>query len=464
MCLAPAIGQTGQAVAALPGAANGRIAFVSDRDPLGSGNLQVFVMGSHGENPTNLSTNNLDEEDPSFSPDGTRIAFVSFPDFEEDRFASEELYVMKADGSGRRRLTHTLADESEPVFSPDGTKIAFRYANEETGREGIQLINADGTGRTTLLSGEASEPSWSPDGTKIAYAGPGGIWVVDVASGARTQLTSGPAIESEPDWSPDGTKIVYVSDPLVETSTSLFSNPDVWVMDADGSNPIQLTHDRLADEEPAFSPDGTKILYTRRRPQTDLHAIFEYPADIRVMNADGSGDRLVLGGPASDESPSWQPVGRRSDATPPSFVGSIAIPPVLAIVQLPAASSPRAPIGSATASRRRGATIRFGLSERASVKLAVERTVPGRKVRRGRHVECVPTRRRVARGRRCRATKLKGWIVRRGRRGRNRVRFTGRIGRRPLRPGRYRIRAGAVDRRANPARHKVSRAFRIVRR
>jgi WD40-like Beta Propeller Repeat len=468
--LALALGAAAPAGAGLPGAANGNIAFVSDRDPLGTGNAQVFVMGPQGENPTNLSTDNSNEGGPAFSPDGSRIAFVWSPDFAEDKYAGDELVLMNADGSNRERLTRTYDSETEPTWSPDGSKIAFVSFPAEGGTYTLEAMNADGSGRTPLLTASDPEaigfrePAWSPDGTKIAYTDPGGsgdIWVLDLATGTRTQLTNSPNIEGEADWSPDGTKIAYVSDPYILTANSLHSNPDIWTMNADGSDKTRLTQDPQADEEPAWSPDGTKIAYTRRQAETDPQAYFYYPADIHVMNADGSGDQLLLGGPFSDEAPSWQPLGKAASEAPPAFTGVISIPPRLVIYP----KSTQA-LASATAARRhrRRATVRFRLSKRASVKLAVERLSRGRKVRRGHHTVCVPAKRgHVTRRRRCTAGKLVGWIVRRGRHGRNRVGFTGRFGRRWLKAGRYRITAGAVDRRANPARHRRSRQFRIAR-
>jgi Tol biopolymer transport system component len=457
------------AIAALPGASNGQIAFVSDRDPLGSGNTQVFVMGPGGENPTNVSTNPDNDADPSFSPDGSRIVFAGDPDT-----GNEDIYVMNADGTNRQRLTASDSEETEPVFSPDGTRIAFvSFSDGSLGSE-IHLIDADGGNRVRLLFPPGSDflsffdPAWSPDGTRIAFTREGGgdtnIWVIDLATGVQTRLTSGQELKSEPDWSPDGSRIAYVSDPFILGATTLFSNPDIWAMNADGNGNVQLTSHRWADTAPVFSPNGSQIAFTRRRPDTDPQAFFNYPGDIYAMNADGSNQHnLTASGTrgsledeeAGDEDPSWQPLGPGADRVDPRFAGTISVPAVLPILSQPTRAV-------TSASRRRG-VIRFRVSERASAKLAVESTRRGRKVKRGRRTRCVPTRKRVSRRNRCTTRKLHGWIVRRAKRGRNRVLFTGRLGRKALKPGRYRIRVGAVDRTANPARQKQSRTFRIVR-
>ncbi|HEX6228815.1 MAG TPA: hypothetical protein VFZ41_05050, partial [Solirubrobacterales bacterium] len=457
------------AVAAYPGASNGQIAFFSDRDPLGSGNTQIFVMGPLGQNPTNVSPNPDNDEDPSFSPDGRRIVFSGDPDIGND-----ELYVMDADGSNRRRLTRTDSDETDPAFSPDGSRIAFvSFTNGSLGSE-IHLMDADGGNRVRLLYPPGKgfvtnvDPAWSPDGTRIAFsrdvAGGTDVWVIDLASGAETRLTSSPELESEPDWSSDSSRIAYVSDPFVLGDTTLFSNPDIWTMSPDGSGKVRLTSHRWADTNPAYSPDGSEIAFTRRRPQADPQVIFNFPGDIYLMNADGSDQDNLMGGPASgtlsdaeanDDGPSWQPLGPGADRVDPSFAGTVFVPAVVPILSQPTRA--------VTSARRRRGAIRFRLSERASAKLAVESRRRGRKVKSRRGTRCVPTRRRVARRKRCTVRNLHGWIVRRAKRGRNRVLFTGRLGRRPLKPGRYLIRAGALDRTANPARQKLSRSFRVVR-
>src|SRR3989442_1750383 len=101
--------------ATVPGA-NGRIAFTSNRDA----NHEVYVMNADGSHQTNLTNNAVLDEQPAWSPDGTKIAFRT------DRDGNSEVYVMNADGSHPVNLTKNAANDQDPAWSPDGTKIAFR--------------------------------------------------------------------------------------------------------------------------------------------------------------------------------------------------------------------------------------------------------------------------------------------------------------------------------------------------
>src|SRR3954447_16673824 len=119
--------------ASFPGA-NGQVAFASSRD----GNYEIYAMDAAGTIQTNLTANQAGDLFPTWSPDGSKIAFASFRDL-----GNEEIYVMNADGTNQTRLTSSSGADAEPSWSPDGSKIAFR--SDRDGDFEIYTMNADGT-------------------------------------------------------------------------------------------------------------------------------------------------------------------------------------------------------------------------------------------------------------------------------------------------------------------------------
>jgi Tol biopolymer transport system component len=275
--------------AAFPGA-NGKIAFSSYRyDPdtcTARCSAQIYVMNPDGTGVTRLTNNTANDLAPSWSPDGSKIAF-------HVDYDAPDVYVMNADGSGVTQLTYA-GDDYGPAWSPDGSKIAFASSSG-----GVSVMNADGSGVTALGAG-GHDPAWSPDGSKIAFATGSGISVMYADGSGVTRLTI-PASEDQdyrPAWSPGGTKIAFTS--------YRGGNYEIYVMNADGSGQTRLTNNATYDTDPAWSPDGSKIAFQRVDPESPEGTLGHTP-EVYVMNADGSGQTNLTNNPAIDVDPDWQP-------------------------------------------------------------------------------------------------------------------------------------------------------------
>ena len=283
-----------------------RIAFTRD----GIGTQSLIVMNADGSAPTMVS-GSLAEE-PAWSPDGTRLAFVS-----RRHIGDNAIYVMNAGGSGVARLTNYAGPEASPAWSPDGARIAFvrsgRCLNADCTSKGsgqLHVMNANGSGVRSLTNDPGSEgdPSWSPDGTRIAFVRESDIYVIDVNGGPEQRLTNDQRSRS-PAWSPDGARIALARKDQV-------GNLDIYVMNADGSGLTRLTTDPAEDASPSWSPDGTSIAFQSGR--TGRWQVF-------VMNADGSAAR-ALTDDAGGRNPDW------------SRSGFVPGPPVLSVEMAPTAS------------------------------------------------------------------------------------------------------------------------------
>jgi TolB protein len=267
--------------AAFPGQ-NGKIAFISDEDA--KSDWEIYTMNPDGSNPTNISNHPAHDDFPAWSPNGDKIAFSS------DRDGITDIYIMNADGSNPTNITNAQLGSAStmPAWSPDGTKIAFRSFRSSDGNTEIYVMNADGSGQTNISNHPATEafPAWSPDGTKIAFMsgrdGNNEIYTMNPDGSNQTNLTNNVAHDEQPDWSPDGTKIAF---------TRGFN---LFTMNADGTGVTQLTS-FSSNGDPAWSPDGTKIAFVGAAP------------DIHVMNADGSNPTNITNSAANEGRPDWQP-------------------------------------------------------------------------------------------------------------------------------------------------------------
>lgn len=236
--------------------------------------------------------------DPSFSPNGKKMVYISTID------GHEQLFVMNTDGTGSVQITRDDADHEDPAWSPNGKKIAFVYNKDKL--EVISMMNADGSGveRLTPESVRAIHPNWSPDGKKLAYCtdddlapprkNDSDIVVIDMTTRRASTLITG-GTNTYPAFSPDG-KFLAFRRMLGEM------NSEVFIANSDGSGARNLTNHQAFDGWPSWSPDGKRIAFASNRNSS--YQIF-------TMDPDGSDVRLLANTDGRATAPKWSIDGKR---------------------------------------------------------------------------------------------------------------------------------------------------------
>lgn len=234
--------------------------------------------------------------------------------FEREENDNSDVYVMNPDGTGLTRLTDDPGWDGTPAWSPDGTQIAF--ASERLGIPVIMLMNADGSEQRPLTEATYASlmPVWSPDGTQIAFASTrsyqvqqqGGrqevdsgfeIWVMNADGSDPQRITGDPEDQSlYPAWSPDGEQLAFqdVSDKV----RIMVQEPVDGVQARSVTDALEGRH-----FTPAWSPDGRQIAFMNQDPDTN-------EADLWLLDVK-SGEMVHLSQPNSnDGEPAWSPDGK----------------------------------------------------------------------------------------------------------------------------------------------------------
>lgn len=289
MTLLAMAGTMQSALATYPGSTDGRLAFGADV----GGNFDIYTVLPNGEALHRLTDDPLFDACPAWSADGKEIAWCNGV---RARGGVIEIWTMKANGTDKLQVTNLGGRMTFPDFSPDGGKIVFGGRLSGATNDDIFVIDRDGGGLVQLTGESANDslPAFSPNGEKIAFisarSGLDQVWVMDGDGSDPSQLTFDSVFKGQvPDWSPDGTKIAFAAgDP-----------GDVLVMDADGSDQHIVVGGPTDDFGPAWSPDGEQLAFIRFDDRT-----------VYVADVDGTSQHIVrsLGLQAV---PAWQPRGER---------------------------------------------------------------------------------------------------------------------------------------------------------
>ncbi|MEW6603952.1 MAG: hypothetical protein AB1351_04600 [Thermoproteota archaeon] len=289
---------------------NGQIVFSSAVD----GNThQIYLVNSDGTSPTRLT----DEDDlwhfgPVSSPDGTKIAYITWDSFEPPHGKiMQDLFVINGDGTNKVLVTRNCQNNHEVgrhVWSPDGTKIAFEGADD------IFVVDIDGTNCIRLSTDDLQsiehKPVWASN-SKIMFSNVFGnknmtsvlgasLNEINIdGTGLRTLFDYDYDVDVDHIWSPDLSKIsfIHVND---QDSASLY------VMNADGNNLTKIADSNstfpLAFENMEWSPDGQKIAFEHL--EGDYH-------DIYVVNVKDGSLKKLSNSKAYDGNPVWSPDGKK---------------------------------------------------------------------------------------------------------------------------------------------------------
>jgi TolB protein len=249
--------------------------------------------------------------DAAFPGENGRIAFAGSRVFdvspEGHTTEALEIITVSPDGTGMMQLTRA-SGSADPDFSPDGTKIAYSGPPSiDDPYSDIFVMTRSGKGKKALTNTDDRNewgPAWSPDGTKIAFLreqpfiSPDGsgtqpdLWVMNADGSGQRRITDDVAFENGITWTPDGTKIAFEKD------------ADIWTIAPDGSEPRNLTDTPDAAEvNPDFSPDGEKLAFAGSFDHTDF--------EIYTMNLDDGALTNVTDDNAHEDEPAWSPDGTK---------------------------------------------------------------------------------------------------------------------------------------------------------
>lgn len=266
----------------------GALLFHSNR----SGNYDIYVLDLETGELGRLTQSQDHEIEPAISPDGTRIAFART----RTDPRGQDIYVMDVDGGNQERITfmeNSIA--MAPSWSPDGSQIAF-YATQD-GHFNLFVVPAEGGDVSSIPDSEQNDmmPAWSPDGSQIAFVsdrdGRSELYVMNADGSNPTRLTDSMADDWRPHWSPDGRYIVFQSDDTGQWA--------LYVVEVETGVVEPVTEGIIESKMPSWSGDGSQIFYALAEDQGYNLYVIDFGGEVAHQLTNTTG--------VVDEYPVWIP-------------------------------------------------------------------------------------------------------------------------------------------------------------
>lgn len=233
----------------------------------------IYSVNLDGTDFKRLTANSLEELDPRYSLDGSKICFTRQ---KEKPYSYNSIFVMDADGDNQRQICEAKDKFiiEYPFFSPNGKKVIFNQY--KVARETWE-INVDGTGLKYLASG-ISNPHYSADGQHVFGSDGKKICNLNLNTLEKSIVGALPRLSFQIEYSPDCKKMVFTG---LQGKDEMACNYQVYLADIDGSNIKKLTEDNSPKHQPAFTQDGSQIIFIHNK-------------DIKIMNINGDNVKKII--------------------------------------------------------------------------------------------------------------------------------------------------------------------------